>query len=203
MDVFSRVCEWRFRLVFFVERQMTSLLASRIVTILRDWFDPTTETNAANTLKTLHSGSLRDTDVCGTTLENTKAFREMWADITAWLENFQPEEPWHVPGPWSADTSAQASAMRVYTEAQRIGVLMDDHERTLLQLHTFWGKFVAFRGIATKDALSEPSERSEDLHYKWSQLFDRISSLRRTLPVISRDIKNSGPLLVGPFLDRA
>lgn len=182
---------------------MTTLLASRIVTILRDWSDPTTETNTANTLKILHSGSLRDTDVCGTTLEHAKAFREMWADITSWLVNFQPEEPWHVPWLWSANASAQASAMHIYTEAQRIAVLMDDHERTLLRLHTFLGRFVAFRDIATKDALSKPSERSGDLHYTWSQLSDRISSLRRLLPLISRDIKNSGPLLVGPFLDRA
>ncbi|KAG8945946.1 hypothetical protein FRC04_012198 [Tulasnella sp. 424] len=174
---------------------------SSIVTCMRDWFDPTIEANAANILEAFHSASLRDTDVCGTTLEHIKAFHEMWADITAWLANFQPERPRHVPWPWGADASAQASAMDVYTQAQWIVKLMNDHQRTLLELQTYWGKFRAFRDIATKDAVSKPSEKSKDLHYKWGRLRHRMSSLSKKLGVISLEISSCGPLLLGPFRD--
>lgn len=204
MEVFSRVCEYRLQLLFFVNRQISTLLASSTVANLKEWFDPSTKANAAKVLAALHYGSLRDTDVCRTTLQHINAFREMWGDIAAWLANYQFEESWYVPWPRSVDDgSAKTKAMDVRTAAQRIVVLMNDHEKTLQELYTFWGRFLTFRDVATKDVASKPSESGKDLHYIWGQLSRRMSSLSVKLGVISLEITSCGPPLDGPFRDSA
>lgn len=201
IEVFSRVFEGRLRLVCFLERQMAALLDSRVVSTLNEWFNPATETDATNLLETLHFGALRDTEVCGNTLQEVKAFREIWTDISTWLSNFRFGEPGY--GHWFGriDGSSQRKASRAYEAAQRIVALMDDHEKTLRQLYTFGGKFVSMCDVVTNDAVSTPIKRSEYLHPKWSQLSLRMTALRQSLSVISHEVKSYGPLLIGPFCD--
>ncbi|KIO31476.1 hypothetical protein M407DRAFT_5083 [Tulasnella calospora MUT 4182] len=201
IEVFSRVFEARRRLFCFLKRQMPTLMASRVVSTLRDWFNPSTETDATSFLEKLHCGALRDTQICRNTLQEVKALREIWMDISAWLSNLRFEEPGHGHWLWSTDGSPQTNASQAYKAAQRIVALMDDHERTLRQLYTFLGKFVVFRDVATKDTVFRPIERSEYLHPRWSQLSLRIYPFRQGLYVISHEVNSYGPRLIGPCHD--
>lgn len=200
-EVFSQVFEGRLRLICFLERQVATLMALRVVSTLRDWFNPSMEMDATCFLDSLHSGALRDTEVCSHTLQEVKAFRGIWTDISTWLSNFRSADPQHGHWLWSIDKSPQMSVSKAYEEAQRIVALMDNHENTLLQLYAFCRKFVAFRDVPTKDALSRPIERSDYLHPRWSQISLRITSLRQRLYVISHQVKSYGPLLIGPLCD--
>ncbi|KIO31468.1 hypothetical protein M407DRAFT_219853 [Tulasnella calospora MUT 4182] len=141
MEVFSRVFEGRLRLFCFLERQMVTLMASMIVSTMKDRFNPSTETDTPSFLETLHSGALRDMEACRSTLQEVKALREIWTDISIWLSNFRFGEPGYGHWLWSTDGSPQTNVSKAYKEAQRIVALMDDYEKTLRQLSTFWGNF--------------------------------------------------------------